>query len=149
MKNKVNEIKISYCEKLGTINSEPISASDKVAQLLHDNWNKDTIGLSESFKVLLLNNSNKVKGTFQASTGGITGTMVDIRILFAVVLKTLSTAIILAHNHPSGNLSPSQADIDLTKKIRKAAQFFDITVLDHIIIVPNGDYFSFKDNNII
>ena len=71
--------------------------SGQVAKLLHDNWDRNTIGLQETFKVLLLNNANKVKGTYQASVGGIVGTVVDIRLLFAVVLKTASTGMILAH----------------------------------------------------
>lgn len=149
MRNEVNEIKISYCERLGTIESESVQTSDLIAKLLYENWNKDTIGLHETFKVILLNNGNKVKGVYQASSGGITGTLVDIRILFAVILKSLSTAIILAHNHPAGTLSPSEADIQLTKKIQKAGNLFDIRVLDHLIISPTGDYFSFMDNNII
>ncbi|HUH45819.1 MAG TPA: JAB domain-containing protein [Arenibacter sp.] len=97
MKSKVNEIKISYCEKSGILRSEGLSDSIKTARLLHENWDKDTIGLYESFKVLLLNNSNQVKGSYNLSRGGLTGTLVDMRILFAVILKSLSTGIILAH----------------------------------------------------
>ena len=99
--------------------------------------------------MLLLNNANKVKGTYQASTGGITGTVVDLRILFAVILKTVSTSIILAHNHPSGTLKPSGADKALTDKIKNAAELFDIRVLDHLIILPSGNYFSFADNGLL
>ena len=149
MRNEVNEIKISYCESLGTIESESIQTSEPVAKLLYENWNMDTIGLHETFKVLLLNNANKVKGVYQVSSGGLTGTLVDIRLLFAVILKSLSTTIILAHNHPAGTLSPSEGDIQLTKRIKKAGRLFDIRVLDHLIISPTGDYFSFMDNNII
>jgi len=97
MKNEVNEIQVSYCEKLGVLNSEPANSSDRVAKILFENWDKNTIGLHETFKVLLLNNANKVKGSYQASTGGLTGTLVDLRLLFAVVLKTVSAGIILAH----------------------------------------------------
>ena len=149
MNNEVNEIRISYCEKLGVIDSEPVTGLAHVAKLLYENWDKNTIGLQEIFKILLLNNANKVKGTYQASTGGITGTLVDLRLLFAVVLKTASTAIILAHNHPSGTLRPSKADEELTKKIQKAGQLFDIKVLDHLIIVPTGTYYSFSDNGLL
>lgn len=149
MRDEVNEIKVSYCEKLGIIDSEPVSSSEHVACLLFEHWDKNTIGLQETFKVLLLNNANKVKGTYQASTGGITGTLVDLRLLFAVVLKTVSTSIILAHNHPSGTLRPSSMDKQLTEKIKKAAALFDIKVLDHLIIIPNGDYYSFADNHMI
>lgn len=148
MTAKVNEIKISYREH--RISEAPqLTSSRDVAALLHHNWDADTLALKESFKILLLNNSNRVKGTYQVSDGGITGTVVDLRILFAVVLKTLSVAIILAHNHPSGNLKPSQPDKQLTQKIKRAAALFDIKVLDHLIIVPNGDYFSFADNGML
>ncbi|WP_149275643.1 JAB domain-containing protein [Pareuzebyella sediminis] len=149
MKNKVNEIRVSYCEKIGVINSPSMNNSEHVAKLLFENWDKQTIGLHETFKVLLLNNANKVKGTYQASTGGLTGTLVDLRILFAVVLKTLSVGIILAHNHPSGTKKASEADINLTAKIKKAAELLDIRLLDHLIILPTGDYFSFADNGIL
>ena len=115
MKNEVNEIKISYCEKLGIIDSEPLNAPHKVAELLYQNWDKGTIGLHETFKVLLFNQGNRVKGVYQASTGGLTGTLVDLRLLFAVVLKSVSTSIVVAHNHPSGTNRPSDADKKLTR----------------------------------
>ncbi len=149
MKYKVNEIQISYKEKRTTSKSNPIKSSEDMAKLLFEHWNKNTIELQESFKVILLNNSNKVKGIYELSTGGITGTMVDLRILFAVILKSLSVGIIISHNHPSNKLEPSRADKELTQKIKKAASFFDIVVLDHLIITPNGEYYSFTDNGLI
>jgi len=149
MKNKVNEIKISYTEKIKTSKSDAIKSSDDAARLFFENWNSDTIGLQESFKVLLLNNSNKVKGIYQLSKGGITGTIVDLRILFAVILKTLSVGVILAHNHPSSKLQPSETDKQLTIKIKKAADFLDIKVLDHLILAPNGEYYSFTDSGLL
>ncbi|WP_271766751.1 JAB domain-containing protein [Aquimarina algiphila] len=149
MKNKVNEIKISYKEKVRTLNSIAIKSSSEAAKLIFEQWNSDTIGLHESFKVLLLNNSNKIKGIYQLSTGGITGTVVDIRILFAIIIKTLSVGIILAHNHPSGKLEASTSDIALTQKIKNAATFFDVKVLDHLIIAPSGSYYSFADEGIL
>ena len=146
MKDKVNELKISYKEKIRTSKSIGIKSSADAGKLLFEHWDKNTIGLQETFKVLLLNNSNKVKGIYQLSTGGLTGTLVDIRILFAVILKSLSVGIILAHNHPSGKLKASNADIQLTNKIKKAAVYFDVKVLDHLIIIPNGEFYSFADN---
>lgn len=146
MKSKVNEIQISYREKISTLKSEPINSSKDAARLLYEHWDKNTIGLHETFKILLLNNSNKVKGVFPLSTGGLTCTVVDVRILFAIVLKTLSVGILLAHNHPSYKTRPSEADLNLTKKIKKAAQLFDVRLLDHLILTPNGDYYSFADN---
>ena len=146
MKDKVNEIQISYKENQVTSKSSPIKSSEDSAELLFEHWNKNTIELQESFKVILLNNSNKVKGIYELSTGGITATIVDLRILFAVILKSLTVGIILSHNHPSNKLKPSDADKRLTEKIKKAAQFFDIMVLDHLIITPDGNYYSFADN---
>ncbi len=149
MKAQVNEIKISYKGGLKSSMWHKIGNSEDAAELLYEDWDKDTIALQETFKVVLLNNSNKVKGVYQISQGGITGTLVDLRILFAVVLKTLSVAIIITHNHPSGKLEASKTDITITNKIRKAAELFDIRVLDHLIIVPNGDYYSFADNSML
>ena len=149
MKNKVNEIQISYKEKEITSNLSPLNGSKDTAKLLFEHWNKDTIELYETFKILLLNNSNKVKGIYEVSNGGITGTLVDLRVLFAVILKSLSTGVILVHNHPSHNLNPSNEDIRLTNKIIKAAKLFDVTVLDHLIIIPNGNYYSFSDNGLL
>jgi len=149
MKDKVNEIRISYKERIHSPFWQKINSSKDAAQLLFENWDEQTIQVHESFKVVLLNNNNKVKGIYQLSKGGITGTLVDLRILFAVVLKSLSVAIILTHNHPSGTLKASEADKNLTQKIKKAAELFDVRVLDHILIVPNGDYYSFADNGIL
>jgi DNA repair protein RadC len=75
--------------------------------------------------------------------------LVDIRILFAIVLKSLSVGIILCHNHPSGKLIPSEADKSITKKIQKAAAFLDVQVLDHLILTPNGEFYSFADNGLL
>ncbi len=149
MKSKVNEIKVSYRERITSDFWHKIQSSTDAAELVYEHWDVNTIGLQESFKVILLNNSNKVKGIYQLSQGGITGTTVDMRILFAVVLKTLAVALILVHNHPSGTLKPSGVDKDLTAKIKRAAELFDIKILDHLIIVPNGDYYSFADNELL
>jgi DNA repair protein RadC len=149
MSSKVNEIKISYKGGLKSSMWQKITNSKDAAELLFEDWDKDTIALQESFKVVLLNNSNKVKGVYQISQGGITGTLVDVRILFAVILKSLSVGIILTHNHPSGKLLPSENDKRLTSKIKKASGLFDIKLLDHLILTPDGDYYSFSDNGIL
>jgi len=101
----------------------------------------------EEFWVLFLNNSNKILFKTQLSKGGMTGTMVDIRIVFKLAFEQNATAIILTHNHPSGKLQASDADIQITKKIKTAGQQLDIPVLDHIIITENG-YYSFVDEGI-
>ncbi len=148
MEYKVNEIKVSYQEKSKKSNTF-IKCSEDSSKLFFEYWDKDTIGMQESFKVLFLNNAHKVKGIYTISKGGITGTLVDIRILIAMVLKSISTAIILVHNHPSGMLKPSIPDKELTKKIKTACEYFDIKLLDHIILSPTGEYFSFADNFLI
>ena len=149
MESKVNEIKISYKQRIKSDKWCQLKSSSDTAKFIFDNWDKNTIGIHESFKILLLNNANKVKGIYQVSSGGITGTLVDIRILFAVVLKSLATGVLLVHNHPSGTLKVSQADIQLTRKIKNAANFFDVKVIDHLIITPSGSYYSFADNAIL
>lgn len=106
----------------------------------------------EEFWVIHLNNNNKILYKQHVSTGGITNTVVDLRIIFKTALEKGSTAIILAHNHPSGNLEPSQNDIALTKRIQIAANYLDIKILDHIIISEkNKDnlYYSFCDNGLL
>lgn len=146
MKSKVNEIKISYREKMSMVKAPVIKSSEDASSIIYRHWDKDTIALHESFKVILLNNSNKIKGIYQLSFGGITGTLVDVRILFAIILKTLSVSVILVHNHPSGKLKPSEQDRQLTEKIKNASLLFDVKVLDHLILAPNGGYYSFADN---
>ena len=101
----------------------------------------------EEFWVLYLNNSNKVIYKSQLSKGGITGTIVDIRLIFKTVFENNATAIILTHNHPSGKLMASEQDIQVTKKIKLAAQQLDVNLLDHIIVTENG-FYSFNDEGI-
>jgi DNA repair protein RadC len=102
----------------------------------------------EEFWIVYLNNSNKVLHKEQLSKGGLTGTLVDVRMVFKKGIELFSTAIILCHNHPSGKLQPSQADKSITSKLKLAGETLDIKVLDHLIITENA-YFSFADENLI
>ncbi|TXD82288.1 JAB domain-containing protein [Subsaximicrobium wynnwilliamsii] len=102
----------------------------------------------EEFWIVYLNNSNKVLHKNQVSKGGITGTLVDVRLVLKSALELGAVGLILAHNHPSGTLKPSTADKDLTKKLKLAAESLDIKVLDHLIITEKA-YFSFADENIM
>ena len=102
----------------------------------------------EEFWIIYLNNSNKVLHKEQLSKGGLTGTLVDVRLVFKKGIELFSTAIILCHNHPSGKLQPSQADKSITSKLKLAGDTLDIKVLDHLIITENA-YFSFADENLI
>ncbi|KRD07552.1 hypothetical protein ASE21_18895 [Flavobacterium sp. Root901] len=101
----------------------------------------------EEFWVLFLNNSNKVISKSQLSKGGITGTVVDVRLVFKLALENGATGLILCHNHPSGNLNPSDADMQITKKMKTAGEILDVKVLDHLIITETK-YYSFVDEGI-
>ena len=102
----------------------------------------------EVFAILFLNRANKVNHFEIVSEGGITGTVADTRIILRKALEEDAVSVVLCHNHPSGSLKPSRADEDLTKKIKEAARFFDIAVLDHIIVSDSG-YYSFADEGLL
>jgi DNA repair protein RadC len=128
------------------LNEKPQVKDSKTAYIL---FQKELGDLNyENFFVLLLNRANKVLKTVRISDGGITGTVVDQRKVFKVALDNNATSIILGHNHPSGQLTPSTADIDLTRKMKAAGETLDLPVLDHII-VGDGNYYSFADEGIM
>jgi DNA repair protein RadC len=102
----------------------------------------------EEFWVLMMNRSNKVIDKRKISQGGITGTVTDIRLILKMAIDMLATSMILCHNHPSGNLQPSDADISITRRLKESSQLMDISLLDHIIIGGKG-YFSFADENLL
>lgn len=102
----------------------------------------------EEFWILLLNRANKITSRHLVSKGGQAGTIADPKIIFNIALENHAASIILAHNHPSGNLKPSQADLELTQKLRSAGQFLDIPVLDHLIVTDQG-FLSFADEGIL
>lgn len=131
--------------ELDAVELKQISSSKSVFELM-----QPLIGelFHEEFWVVFLNNSNKVIHKEQLSKGGITGTVVDSRLLFKAALQHSATSLILIHNHPSGKLVPSEADIAITKKLKMAGIQLDIPVLDHIIITENG-FYSFGDNGIL
>jgi len=143
---QVSEIKLVYKSKTKAKERPQIKSSRDAYWTLESNWS-DQIGLLEEFNVLLLDRSNRAMAICPISKGGVSGTVVDLKIVFAAALKGRASSIILAHNHPSGNLKPSQADIELTRKFRKAGEILDISVLDHLILSPDGDYYSFADEN--
>ncbi len=148
--NNVSEIEIVYKRKINCKVSERpqiITSRDSYEILLHY-WNPDKIDLVEEFKVLYLNRSNRVLQIVPLSQGGITGTVADTRLILAGALKMAAVSLLLSHNHPSNNLKPSKADEEITQKIKYAASFHDIKVLDHIIISSEG-YFSFSDEGLL
>jgi len=140
----VTEIQISYKPSLKE--NPVVRSSADALQVLKEFYPPQTISLQESFIVLYLNQQNKVLGGQRLSTGGITGTVADTRLVFGTALKAAATAIILSHNHPSGALVPSTRDRNLTEQIKKAGDLLDIKLLDHIIIGHENEFLSMADN---
>jgi DNA repair protein RadC len=105
----------------------------------------DVVEHREAMMALYLNRANRVIGSYLIGLGGVTGVVADPKIIFQAALKCNACGIILSHNHPSGNSTPSQADIDLTRKVREGAKLLELSLLDHLIILPDNSYYSFAD----
>lgn len=145
---QVAEINVTYRPKFKASERPKIGSSKDVYNILFENWDMNKMELLEQFKILLLNRANKVLGIYEVSSGGIAGTVADPKLIFSAALKGCASSIILSHNHPSGNLKPSQADISLTQKLIAAGSFLDIAVLDHVIVSSEG-YLSFADEGFL
>lgn len=145
---QVAEIELVYKTKVKASERPKITSSKDIYPLLLSIWDMNLIEIQEQFVVLLLNRANRVLGVYHASTGGLAGTVADPRLILAAALKAGAVAIILSHNHPSSNLTPSRADEQLTQKIKMAACYHDISVLDHIIVTAEG-YYSFAEEGLL
>ncbi len=145
---QVSEIQLHYDTNVKASQRPKINSSEDAHKILRQYWADEKMELREEFKILLLNRANKVLGLVNISTGGVSGTVADPKIIFASALKANASGIILAHNHPSGNLKPSEADLNLTNKVKKAGQLLEIAVLDHIILTSE-QYFSMADEGMI
>ena len=149
MKTKLNDsipqVKLSYSYKQKASELIKVTDSRESYNVLKGCFDADTIDYRESIKCLLLNRSNKVLGVASICEGGISDAPVDIRIILQAALLSNASGIILSHNHPSGNLSPSLDDDKITKKIKEACQVVNISFLDHIIITSES-YYSYADD---
>lgn len=143
---EVEEIQVSY--KPNKIGNAKIITSKEAVQIIRQFWNENTIEMQEEVKVILLNNSNVVLGIYNLSKGGMTGSLVDVRLVLSVALKCLATGIILVHNHPSGSLKPSKADLNIVEKLKNSCKLMEIKFLDSIIITKEN-YMSFADDGLI
>ena len=143
---KVGEVELSY--KTYSQTKQKIRTATDVYNALRPTYRAGTINYKEYFKILFMNSNNEMLGYTQISEGGISDTIVDIRNVMQAALLTNSVAIILAHNHPSGNLKPSKCDEELTKRIKEAAKLFNITVTDHVILTDTN-YFSFLEEGLL
>ena len=147
-KNCVTEIEIIYRHKV-KFNDRPLIESSYMAyQLLRTLWSPQ-IGLIEECHLLLLDRSNRLIGHMLLSKGGFHSTQVDRKFILACALKARASSIIIAHNHPSGNLRPSRPDIQLTQKLESSGNILGIPLNDHLILSPEGGYYSFADEGLL
>lgn len=142
----IPEITLKY--KTGEHKKSKITSSVDSYNVFKSFYDADLLELQECFIVVFLNKAHNTIGWIKISSGGISGTVADPKIIMATALKCAASSVLLSHNHPSGNEKPSENDINLTKKIKSACTYFDIQLLDHIILT-NENYYSFADNGII
>ncbi len=148
MKNFITKFKISY-QKTGKFGEMfPINSPEDAADYCRKCFNKSLIDWREEFIFIALSKGHKIIGHYPISSGGITGTVADVRMILQLALMSNATSIILSHNHPSGTLKPSEGDKDITDKVREACKYHDFSLLDHIIVTSEG-YFSFSERGLL
>jgi len=145
---KVTEVELVYRNKSNVIDRPKVTDPDAAYEVFKQNWRSGSLGLMESFYVLLLDNAKGAKGMVEISRGGSTATIVDPQMVYVAAIKAAANSIVVAHNHPSGNLKESQADIRLTKRLVEAGRFLGIPLDDHLILTPNG-YLSFHSKGLL
>ncbi|SFL08978.1 RadC-like JAB domain-containing protein [Porphyromonadaceae bacterium KH3CP3RA] len=143
----IPEIKVSYSDKVKA-SERPVIKSSRDASRIFREAHKDCMQHHEEVYVMFLNRANRVLGIMMLCTGGISGTVVDIRMILQTALKVNCSGICLSHNHPSGQLKASLQDVNLTKKLKEACSWMDISLLDHIIVTEES-YYSLADEGII
>ncbi len=136
--NKVAEAKIIYANEVKSSDRVKINWSKDAAQLFRESWDDDTIDAFETFKAMYVNRANQVLGIVTISTGGIAYALADPAKIFCGAIKCLAAGIILCHNHPSGRLTPSQSDKELTERMTQVGEILGIKILDHLIITREG-----------
>ena len=147
-KSVLGEVKATYCKK-DKLKSFKVSSSQDVNECVRALFPVD-LSIRESFIALYLNRTNRTIGYAVISIGGTSETICDPKVVFQHALLCNASAVILIHNHPSGNIKPSDADIRLTKKLKQAGEFLSLGILDHIIIAPEkNSFYSFADNGIL
>lgn len=147
VKPPVATLQISFIPSI-PYHSNSLCSSNQLADFIRSCYDPNTLQYAESFYCLYLNRANKVLAVAEISKGGMTGTVVDIRTIIALALQSAAVSIIISHNHPSSNLRTSVADEKITKEIKQAVAFFQIHLLDHIIITADS-YLSFADEGLL
>ena len=148
MKQTENIAEIELVYRPGISDKPIINSPLDAYNALIEFYPKETVQLQEHFLVAYLNRFNRVLGVLMHSSGGLTGTIADVRLIFGTALKAAASGIIISHNHPSGQLKPSAKDKELTTRIRDAGDLLDIKLLDHIIVGHEGQYLSFSDEGL-
>jgi len=146
--NQFSEVELIYKTKVKAADRLKITRSRDAYEILLSGWDENLIEFIEQFKIILLNQASKVLGVYQVSTGGMSMVSVDVRLIFVAALKAGACSLILAHNHPSCQLRPSEADKQMTERIKQAGMILDIRVLDHVIMTADG-YYSFADEGLM
>ena len=144
---QISEIKIVYNPKISPKHLPKIKSSESAHDIFRSHWD-DGLKHHESFMVIFLNRTNRCIGIQKISSGGISGTVADPKMILQTALKAHASSIILAHNHPSDDLKPSQNDIDLTTKIKSGSKLLDVQTLDHLILGWDT-YYSFADEGLM
>jgi DNA repair protein RadC len=147
--SNLGEIEVSYKYHNELANRPVIQSHIDAFSIVKELYQKERMGLQEQFVVIFLNRANAVIGSCNLFNGGISACAVDIKIILATGLKLLASSVIVSHNHPSGNLKPSEHDIALTKKIKSALEAIEMTLLDHIIISPDYKYCAFTEKGLL
>jgi DNA repair protein RadC len=140
---KINEYALKKIKS--EINAAQILSSKDAADYARQFY-FDDLEIYESMFLILMNRKNNVEGYVKISQGGTAGTVCDVKLIANYAVQSLANSVILVHNHPSGTIAPSDADKFITKKVLNALDLFDIKLLDHVIIVPGDNYYSFADN---
>ena len=145
----IAEVRLVYRTNVKASERLQVKCSKDTFDIFMESWDQDSIEHIEEFKLMLLTRSNKVLGIASISKGGINGTVTDVRIILQFAIKANASGMIVSHNHPSGNLQPSESDTKITEKIIQAGNLMDIQLLDHLILTMDGEYYSYADNGLI
>ena len=145
---KASEVKLVYKNKVKVADRFKIKGPEDAAHIFFEIWNFEIMDFLEEAKILLLNRAHHVLGIVNLCTGGSIRTIIDTKVVLQYALKANATAIIIAHNHPSGNLKPSEADIKITNRLRTALDTCEIDLLDHLIINSEKQYYSLESDQL-
>lgn len=147
--DKVAEVEVSYRPRINPSRLPKCDNSQKLFEQFWQSWDLARINFQEHFNVIFLNHTNRALGFYPVFKGSMASVQVDVRLIFSAALKANASRIAIAHNHPSGDLVPSDADKNVTRRIRDIAALLEIKLLDHLIITSEGRYYSFSDEGLL